>query len=99
MSIGQVKEILAPQAGAANSAIFDVADGRSVTLICHPNMDTGTVTDVEISHDGGDTFKSYTGTTDADLDDTRNTVNLIGPALYRAAKDATTASIGLYLQR
>lgn len=99
MTLEDLIEIFAPATASGYSDSFKVQEGRSVTITCDVNFGSTESAAVQISHDGGATFKTYLDTTTVELSDTINALNLKGPAMYRLSKTSTASAVGLYLQR
>lgn len=99
MTIGKNITLLAATTDAADSIEFEVQDGRSVTVSCSPNLGVGEDANIQFSPDNGTTWVNYSDDAEVKLSSIKNAVNLIGPARFRVAKDATSSPTALYLQR
>ena len=96
-----MKTILADATDAGQSSVFWVGTNEAATVIAEPIMDSTNKATLQITNDDGTTWVNYvTGDTiePFELSATKTFVQVQGPGLFRVDKDATTATIGIYLQ-
>ena len=98
MAKGDVTTILATTTSAGNSSSFYVGPNSNVTIMTDAELVSAETADVQISYDGGTTFKDYIDTAAVELTATINAIRLYGPAVYRVAKDATVTTTAVILQ-
>ena len=91
-------EILAAQTGAGNSRPFTVEKDTSVTVMTDIDLAGAETADIQITHDGGTTWKDYLDGAAVELTATLNALRLYGPATYRVAKDATASATAVLFQ-
>jgi len=91
-------EILEATTSAANSAQFTVVENKSVTVMTDIDLVSAETADIQITHDGGATWKDYQDGAAVELTATLNAFRLYGPATYRVAKDATVSATAILFQ-
>ena len=94
------KNILAAAVGAGQSAPFFVPQDESVSVWAVIPMDGATKATLQITNDDGTTWTdALTGATPEtnELSATTTIIQVSGPGLFRIDKEATTASIGIWL--
>ena len=96
-----MKELLAPATGAGQSSAFFVGQGEIGTVIAEPLLQSAEKGTLQITNDDGTTWiNALNGDTPEsnELSAATTVIYVKGPGLYRIDKDASTASVGIYLQ-
>lgn len=96
-----MKTILADATGAGQSSEFWVGTNETATVVAEPIMDSTNKATLQITNDDGTTWiDALIGDTPEshELSATTTIMKVHGPGLFRIDKDATTATIGIYLQ-
>lgn len=89
--------ILAPTAEADQSEVFEVLQGRPVSVVMHAalGITAAQYGDLQVSHNGAAWQDVFQGGSQVRLSSTNNTVLLEAPGEYRIDKEATTNPVGL----
>lgn len=88
--------ILAATTSAGNSSAINVVSGRAVTFTSSAILGSGETGILQISPDGGASyFNVRIGGTVQQLDPDNTALTAYGPGLFRIAKSATSAAIGI----
>lgn len=77
---------------------FYLKPGEEASVMCSPDLGSGELVTVQISHDNGATWVDYKyGGATIQLTNTQNAVVLTGPMLYRVSKGVTAGATGVFL--
>lgn len=89
--------ILTPTTSAAQSSAIRLGDHETVTLVC-PGLAGVETAQLQISYDEGTTYVDYYDRDGvAQFTATCNALLVEGPGTFRVDKDASVASVGVYV--